>query len=437
LAIDLADARMDGADLATLVPILFREAWFRGAALFITGIEQLRDEPRARARLHADLAGAPGLVILAGETPWRFEGDRATGVVSIPFPMPAADERRALWSEHFAELEIAVDRPTLDTLAANFRSTADRIADAALTLHRRRAITGVAPEPSDVFAIARAQSSHELTAFARKITPIHRWDDLILDDDATAQLRDLRDRVLCRQRVLTEWNFERMLPLGRGLTVLFSGPSGTGKTMAAEVIAGELGLDLYKIDLATIVSKYIGETEKNLEAVFNAAVRANGILFFDEADAIFGRRSEVKDAHDRYANLEIAYLLQKMEQFDGVAILATNLRDHLDDAFLRRLQIVIEFHLPDEAQRERMWRSFFPAEAPLDPEIDFSALARRFRLSGGNIRNIVVSAAYGAAANGGVIDAGHLMHATRREHQKIGRRLSVLDAEDAVVGSRG
>jgi SpoVK/Ycf46/Vps4 family AAA+-type ATPase len=145
----------------------------------------------------------------------------------------------------------------------------------------------------------------------------------------------------------------------------------------------------------------------------------------------------VKDAHDRYANLEIAYLLQKMEQFDGVAILATNLRDHLDDAFLRRLQIVIEFHLPDEAQRERMWRSFFPAEAPLDPEIDFSALARRFRLSGGNIRNIVVSAAYGAAANGGVIDAGHLMHATRREHQKIGRRLSVLDAEDAVVGSRG
>ncbi|MEZ4625421.1 MAG: ATP-binding protein [Thermomicrobiales bacterium] len=236
---------------------------------------------------------------------------------------------------------------------------------------------------------------------------------------------------------MAEWGFARLLPRGRGISVLFSGPSGTGKTMAAEVIASELGLDLYRIDLATVVSKYIGETEKNLEAIFNAAADANGILFFDEADAIFGRRSEVKDAHDRYANLEISYLLQKMEQFDGVAILATNLRDHLDDAFLRRLQIVVEFRLPDEELRERMWRVFFPDEVPLDRAIDFTELARQFRLSGGNIKNIAVAAAYGAAANGGVVDSGHLLHAARREHQKIGRRLHLTEFDEAATGSRG
>jgi AAA+ superfamily predicted ATPase len=436
LAIDLEDARTASVDLAALIPVLFREAWFRGAALFVAGLDQLRNEPRARARLHHELAGAPGLVMLAGDEPWRPEGGRASGVVSLPFPFPPASARRALWSEHLGELEVEIDSATLDTLAGNFKQTADRIADAALALQRRQSLSGVAPEPADFFAAARAQSSQELTTFARRITPVHRWDDLILGEDATAQLRALRDRVTYRERVLSEWGFARMLPLGRGLTVLFSGPSGTGKTMAAEVIAGELGLDLFKIDLATIVSKYIGETEKNLEAVFNAAARANGILFFDEADAIFGKRSDVKDAHDRYANLEIAYLLQKMEQFDGVAILATNLRDHLDDAFLRRLQIVIDFPLPDEVQRARMWRAFLPAEAPLDPEIDFAALAQRFRLSGGNIKNIVVSAAYGAAANGGQIDTGHLLQATRREHQKIGRRMTVLDLDGALAGRR-
>lgn len=227
--------------------------------------------------------------------------------------------------------------------------------------------------------------------------------------------------------MLGEWGFERALALNKGVCALFAGASGTGKTMAAEIISGELGLDLYKIDLATVVSKYIGETEKNLERIFTTAETANAVLFFDEADALFGKRSDVRDAHDRYANIEIAYLLQRMEEYDGVAILATNLRQNVDNAFLRRLHFIVEFPMPDEAHRARMWREFLPAEAPVD-EIDFEFLAREFRLSGGNIRNIVVSAAYLASANGGRIGMAHLMCAARREHQKIGRVFSPTDA---------
>jgi SpoVK/Ycf46/Vps4 family AAA+-type ATPase len=193
--------------------------------------------------------------------------------------------------------------------------------------------------------------------------------------------------------------------------------------MAAEVIARELGLDLYKINLATIVSKFIGETEKNLERVFTAAADSDAVLLFDEADALFGKRSDIRDSHDRYANIEVAYLLQRMEQHDGVAILATNLRHHLDDAFTRRLQFVVEFPFPDNAERRRIWQVCFPAEAPRDPDpdLDLDLLAHEFPLAGGNIRNIVLAAAFRAAADGTRISAAHLIAATRREHQKMGK----------------
>jgi SpoVK/Ycf46/Vps4 family AAA+-type ATPase len=199
--------------------------------------------------------------------------------------------------------------------------------------------------------------------------------------------------------------------------------------MAAEVIAAELGLDLYKIDLSSVVSKYIGETEKNLERIFNEAESSNAILFFDEADALFGKRSEVRDAHDRYANIEISYLLQRMEAYDGVTILATNLGANLDEAFTRRLQFAIDFPFPDEADRLRIWQTLFPADVPTRSELDLALLARRFELAGGNIRNILVSAAYLAAADGGSMTMEHLLHGTRRELQKMGR---LLDGDLAV-----
>jgi SpoVK/Ycf46/Vps4 family AAA+-type ATPase len=235
-----------------------------------------------------------------------------------------------------------------------------------------------------------------------------------------------------RSFLLEEWGFAAKLPYGRGVSAILVGPPGTGKTMVAQLLARELGYDLYRIDLSQVVNKYIGETEKNLARIFSAAETANAVLFFDEADALFGKRSDVRDAHDRYANIEIAYLLQRMEQYDGVAILATNLRQNVDNAFLRRLHFIIEFPMPDEAHRARMWQEFLPPEAPVDT-IDFEFLAREFRLSGGNIRNIVVSAAYLAAANGGRIGMSHLMRAAWREHQKIGRVFAPNDAGDYVA----
>ena len=200
-----------------------------------------------------------------------------------------------------------------------------------------------------------------------------------------------------RDRVLSDWGYDKSVARTQGLKVLFAGESGTGKTMAAQVLAAELGLELFRVDLATIVSKYIGETEKNLDRIFGAADGSNAILFFDEADALFGKRSEVSDSHDRYANIEVAYLLQKMEGYAGAVILATNFRRNIDDAFVRRLDFVIDFPFPEAEDRKRIWRLLLPDEAPLAEDIDIDFLATQFKLSGGSIRNCSLSAAFQAA----------------------------------------
>ena len=234
------------------------------------------------------------------------------------------------------------------------------------------------------------------------------------------QLREIINQVKYRNIVFGDWGFNHKLSRGKGLNVLFSGPPGTGKTMAAEVIANELNLDLYKIDLSQIVSKYIGETEKNLQRAFDEAQASYAILFFDEADALFGKRSEVKDAHDRYANTEIAFLLQKMEEYEGITILTTNLSNNIDEAYMRRLQFNVVFPLPEEEQRENIWRTIFPDQAPKE-DIDFAFLARKFKFSGGEIKNIVVTAAFLAAEDSGVIGMRHIVRAIQYELRKIGK----------------
>jgi SpoVK/Ycf46/Vps4 family AAA+-type ATPase len=226
---------------------------------------------------------------------------------------------------------------------------------------------------------------------------------------------------------LGDWGFDRKLSLGKGLCVLFAGPPGTGKTMAAEIIANELRLDVYKIDLSQVVSKYIGETEKNLSRIFSEARATNAIIFFDEADALFGKRSEVRDAHDRYANIEIAYLLQKMEEYEGVSILATNLRQNLDPAFTRRLTFSVDFPFPDEASRLLIWQSIWPKETPLDSNLDLKFVSAQFKLSGGSVKNIALAAAFRAAEEGNKVGTVHLLKAVRREFQKMGK--SVPKAE--------
>ncbi|MEZ4434304.1 MAG: ATP-binding protein [bacterium] len=220
---------------------------------------------------------------------------------------------------------------------------------------------------------------------------------------------------------MERWGFGRKVAGGRGTTALFVGPPGTGKTMAAALIAGATRRDLYRIDLSQVVSKYIGETEKHLERVFSEAEACDAALFFDEADALFGKRGEVSDAHDRYANIEVGYLLQRLERFSGLAVLATNLRRNMDDAFLRRLDVIVEFALPDADARARIWASVWPADAPLADDIDADDLARRFDLSGGHIRNIALAAAFAAAEDGGPIGLTHVLAAARSGYRKLSK----------------
>ena len=268
---------------------------------------------------------------------------------------------------------------------------------------------------------AREQSAHSLAKLAVKVEAIHTWDDLVLLPATMKRVKDVAGAIEHRHLVYGQWGFHRRLGTGMGLKVLFAGTSGTGKTMTAGVIAKDLGLELYKIDLQGVVSKYIGETEKNLERIFRAAYCSNAILFFDEADALFGKRSEVKDAHDRYANIEVSYLLQKMEDFDGVVILASNWSNNIDDAFARRMHYVVEFSLPDDTQRAQLWRGMLPVELPLNDDVDLAFLAKQFPIAGGDIKNVVLDAAFAAAQGSQMVTMKQLIQAMARQQIKQGR----------------
>jgi SpoVK/Ycf46/Vps4 family AAA+-type ATPase len=268
---------------------------------------------------------------------------------------------------------------------------------------------------------ARAENGSALDRLARRVEPAVGWDDLVLPQVVLTALREVALRARHRETVLGDWRMRPGGGRGHGVAALFAGDSGTGKTMSAEVIARELGLDLYVVDLATVVDKYVGETEKNLERIFAAATGVNAVLLFDEADAVFGRRSEVKDAHDRYANIESAYLLQRMETFDGLAILATNLRANIDEAFTRRLDVVVDFPLPDAAHRRALWDKSLGTSLARDLDLDLTFCAEAFELAGGAIRSSAVTAAYLAAEDGGVVAMRHLVTAVQREYRKLGR----------------
>ncbi|HPU35488.1 MAG TPA: AAA family ATPase [Bacillota bacterium] len=424
-----------------LLRILFREAWFKDALLYLDETYTLLSDEKAlscRLLLKA-LAEDSGITVLTGTKPWAPRGFGPGEVVTVPFTISDFVLQRKCWENSLTAENISIDDSELDVIASRFRLTRYQIMSAvafAKKIARWNAAAGTAgdkdssnvkPSIKDILTAARAQSGHELKELASKVDTSYTWDDIVLPQDTMAQLREMCQRVAYRHRVLDEWGFGRKLSMGKGVNALFSGPSGTGKTMAAGIIANELGLDLYKIDLSGVVSKYIGETEKNLDRIFSAAENANAILFFDEADALFGRRSEVRDAHDRYANIEISYLLQKMEEYEGITILATNLRRNLDDAFVRRMAFTIHFAFPDEESRLRIWGGIWPEATPLAVDVDLKFLARQFKLSGGNIKNIALAASFLAAADEGVVTMEHLLRATQREYQKMGKALSVTE----------
>lgn len=409
--------------------LALRDARLNGALPYLRGWDTCLTDGHPPAELLTELYTYPSPVILGGESRWQARGVvRDRPLLWRAFPLPNYARRLALW-KHFMDEHEPEASSILEALAGQFILTTGQIRDAVATARDQAIQRGDGVRPTDLLAAARAHSNPRLAELAHKITPRYTWDDIILPEDRLEMLREIVMTVRQRPKVLETWGVGRKLAASQGVTMLFAGPPGTGKTMAAEVIADELSLDLYKIDLSTIVSKYIGETEKNLEQIFNEAQRSNAILFFDEADAIFGKRSEVKDAHDRYANIEVSYLLQRMENYDGVTILATNLRANLDEAFTRRLQFAVDFPFPEEPYRQRIWETLFPPDVPRASDLDFALLARRFKLTGGSIRNIIVAAAYLAAADEKPVTMQHLLHAMRRELQKMGRLVNEADLQ--------
>ncbi|MGW0591321.1 AAA family ATPase [Streptosporangium sp. NPDC002607] len=409
--------------LADGLRLLYRQAALGGAGVYLSGLDALLDDPRAAAHLRTLeglLPDASWFTCTEAERLWLPGPSLPTHITFLPFEPPALDhrQRRTVWERAMPGLPAE----QMVALATHFPSTPGEVADAVrLARGRARAAGGDEPAYEDLLWACRAPSRAALDGLARPLTPRTGWDDLILPADVLEQLRELCAQVRHRGLVLDEWALGRRTALGHGVQALFLGPSGTGKTLAAEVVAAAVGMGLVKVDLSTVVSKYIGETEKHLARVFTAAERSGSILLFDEADALFGKRSEVGDAHDRYANIEVSYLLQRIEEYAGVVILATNFAQNIDEAFQRRLRVSISFPFPDEAARLAIWRRHLPGELPVTADLDLTRMARQFKVPGGVIRKIVWNAAFLAADDGGRMDAGHLLLATRREYERMGK----------------
>ena len=385
------------------------------------GLEDI--EPGDRARLLRAIEQRQERTIIAAPTRTAALALGERTVLLVEAASPSFAERRQAWAD-------LTGTPDTADVAAKFRLSMTQIVEAAEVARLSATARGeTVPTPADLDLGARQASSSRLGELAARLPPGYRWEDLVVPAKQKELLQSISAYLRHRDRVLSDWGYERTVARTQGLKVLFAGESGTGKTMGAQVIAAELGLEIFRVDLATTVSKYIGETEKNLDRIFGAAEGSNAILFFDEADALFGKRSEVGDSHDRYANIEVAYLLQKMEGYPGAVILATNFRRNIDDAFVRRLDFVIDFPFPEPEDRRRIWARVLPPEAPLADDVDLDFLSEKFKLSGGAIRNCSLAAAFQAADEDEPIGMRHLVRAVAQEYGKQGRLTLEADFE--------
>ena len=407
--------RLGGEDDASRVArTAGREARLLGAGLVAGPVDRL---DAAGVRAFAEL---PGLVVLTGRATWDPSWSNVVPLL-LDAPVVGVGARAALWRGALDGEAPSADAVDVEAELAPFRMAPEHVSRAATAARWEAAAAGGAIGSVEIRLGARSQNAAGLERLARRIPPGVGWDDLVLPPQTMAHLQEVAARARQRDTVLDEWGMRPGGGRGRGVAALFTGDSGTGKTMSAEVIAGTLGLDLYAVNLATVVDKYVGETEKNLERIFSEADGVNGILLFDEADALFGKRSEVSDAHDRYANIEVAYLLQRMETFDGLAILSTNLRANIDEAFARRLDAIVDFPMPDAELRRDLWDHCLGGKVPRADDIDLDFCAEAFELSGGNIRSIALTAAYLAAETGRSVTMADLIRATHREYRKLGR----------------
>lgn len=413
LAVEAARVTGDAPEITAVLDRVRREAVLQDAVLSIRGLDSLPVD--GRERLVTAVDDYVGPVVLSGEADWQPRSPPSNHVfVALPLSVPNAETRRRLWRSALGETDVG--ETDVDALASKFRLTPGGIRDAVETA--RQSIDAANPTVSALYDACRRQAGGSLSDLAESVPQPYGWDDIVLPDERMTQLREVAAHVAHRGTVYDDWGFADRYATGNGLVALFSGPSGTGKTMAASIVAREAGLDLYRIDLSSVVSKYIGETEKNLARVFDEAGKGDAVLLFDEADALFGKRSEVKDAHDRYANVEVNYLLQRVETYDGVVILTTNFKRNIDEAFTRRIHLSVEFPRPDEAARAAIWSGVFPEATPVH-ELDVEFLSR-LELTGGSIKNAALTAAFVAAEAGEDVRMPHVVRAVRRELQKSG-----------------
>ncbi|HKP73491.1 MAG TPA: ATP-binding protein [Pyrinomonadaceae bacterium] len=428
------------AELDSLARLWQRETMLLPLALYLDAHDAAPPD-----RFLSGVARSNGLVLLGVRDPLPNVGETA---FTVDVSKPTTAEQEGAWRDALADLLPAHDDevdspPGSPPVAAEADGYAGRLASqfsfnlpdiynigesARAAVHSSGQAAGRgtdATQKNDVWELCKARTRQRLDVLAERLEPKAKWEDIVLGEEAERLLRTVADQVRLRNTVYEQWGFARKMNRGFGISALFAGESGTGKTMAAEVIANDLRLNLYRIDLSAVVSKYIGETEKNLRRLFDAAENGGTILFFDEADALFGKRSEVKDSHDRYANIEINYLLQRMEGYGGLAILATNMKSALDQAFMRRLRFIVNFTFPGASERKQMWEKAFPPELPKEA-LDYDRLAR-FSLTGGNIHNIALNAAFLAAQGNSPVTMPLVMSAARMEFRKLDRALNESD----------
>lgn len=408
-----------------------REAVFRRAALAVSDLQAYSPEQQKRllGLLRRETAEkCPAVFMLTDEESPLPGADR---LLALELPPLDERQRRRIW-EHYGGEAAWTDDAVPTALANTFALSPGRIVTALGTARRR---AGSADGPLDrelLYSACYGLAEHKLAEKAKRVKTDFRWDDLKLHASDKAVLRDLCNRVKNKHIVMADWGFAAKLPYGGGVSAVFAGPPGTGKTMAAQVTANELGMELYQIDLSQVVDKYIGETEKNIRLIFKEARKSNSILFFDEADALFGKRVEASGANERFANIESSLLLQCMEEYSGISLLATNNYSAVDPAFVRRFKYLVNFRMPDAALRREIWESVFPAAVPLSDELDFPWLAGQFTLTGAYIKNIALAAAFYAAEEGARVGMVHLLRGLKREMTKDGRML-----EQAQLGSYG
>lgn len=407
---------VSGPESQKMLRLLEREAVLSQFAVYLEISDGTLTDKGAAASLSDVIERLNVFAFVASRQQWQTE--RETLAVQVSKPDVCA--QRVLWEKTLSGLGESLNGH-IETIVQQFdfgpRAISTAVASARGHAQLRTNNRNADPSADDLWRACREHAGWQMQELAKHIISCYTWEDIVLPKNTYSQLQEIAAQVIHRPKVYEVWGFGEKLSRGRGISALFAGPSGTGKTMAAEVLANHLKLDLYRIDLAGVVSKYIGETEKNLRKVFDAAEQCGAILFFDEADALFGKRTEVKDSHDRYANIEVNYLLQRMEDYRGLAILATNRKSALDHAFMRRLRFLVEFPFPDANNRRLIWEKAFPPRTPMDG-LDYARLAR-LEIPGGNIRNIALNAAFLAAHDGVPVGIAQIMHSTRREYAKM------------------